>query len=406
MLNKSTLLFTISVLLILIPIFIKAKDIADEKKIIVVFRYDDYSNNSDTKFEKEIIALFKKYNFECAFGVIPYDISHKSNASIQDRLDSLSTYKLGILKNAINEGIIEVALHGYSHRNIYRNSHDIFKIEYNSEFFGLKYESQFSKIAKGKYFLEKNLQEEITIFIPPWNSYDLNTIRALEEQNFKYISANGSGNTYNSSSLNYLPTTCTLNQLHETVKFAREHIEAEPIILVMFHQYELENINELKNAFEWIELQGDINVKNFHQVSTISDLSAKHYLQYHLFTKLLKALPQLMQKKYSTQVYFSYSYLKMLNSTLFIVVVLFYLILLIITSSISYLGGLFIYSKSKKIATAIKYIGLFCIAIASIVVYNRYIITFKYGFLFILVLGIYLGLQASYFRIKKGLSHK
>ena len=61
------------------------------------------------------------------------------------------------------------------------NTHQTIKEFPRSEFLGLNYEQQFTKIKSGKLFLEEKLGTNINTFIPPWNRYDLNTLKVLEK---------------------------------------------------------------------------------------------------------------------------------------------------------------------------------------------------------------------------------
>jgi len=130
----------------------KANSTSEEKQITVVFRFDDYSSRSSTDIEIKLIDTFQKYNACCTFGVIPYVCAGNIHDTRPQHIVPLTSVKADILINAIKVGVLEVALHGYSHQTIRESMY------YGStEFSGLDYNAQVNKIAKGKKCLEKIL---------------------------------------------------------------------------------------------------------------------------------------------------------------------------------------------------------------------------------------------------------
>ena len=121
----------------------------NKKTINLILRYDDFSNLTNTEIEVEIINILKKKKISCTFGVVP---DH-------GRQGLLNKEKINILKEGIDDKIIEVALHGYDHVNIRKDRH--------SEFYGSGFQKQFQKIAKGKSFLDESLGINVVTFVPP-----------------------------------------------------------------------------------------------------------------------------------------------------------------------------------------------------------------------------------------------
>ena len=140
--------------------------------ITIIFRFDDYSALSNTKLENQILTTFKENNSTLTIGVIPFVCEGNKEKICKQESIPLLENKLDILKKGINKGYIDVALHG--------NTHQTIKEFQRSEFLGLNYEQQFTKIESGKLFLEEKLGTNINTFIPPWNRYDLNTLKVLE----------------------------------------------------------------------------------------------------------------------------------------------------------------------------------------------------------------------------------
>ena len=270
----------------------------EQKLITVAFRYDDYSRFSNTDLEIKLIKAFQKYNIPCTFGVIPYV---SDNCEVPDpgtqKVYRLSLWKASILNDAIKAGILEVALHGYSHRTIRIKAADA---DY-TEFSGLDYNSQIKKIAKGKSLLEKMLGIRITTFIPPWNTYDTNTIRVLEELGFRTISADNAGVIKESSQLEFLPFTCDVLNLKGAVESARKISDAQPIIVVLFHPSDFLEMGrkEGKLSYQgfvelltWVTSQKDIHV---HTICESVD-SCGFVNYYQLVFLLNRFLPSFSKK--------------------------------------------------------------------------------------------------------------
>ncbi len=214
-----------------------------EKQITVVFRFDDYSSLSSTEFEVKLINTFRKYNAACTFGVIPYACAGDEHDIRPQEVVPLTLKKAAILKNAVKEEILEVALHGYSHQAIRKKA----DFDY-TEFSGLDLNSQMEKIAIGQDYLEEMLDIRIATFVPPWNTYDLNTIRAVEKLGFNCFSANESIEAMKSSLLKFVPATCDLIELRQTVKSARRASDRQPVIVVLFHEYDFLENNKENNS--------------------------------------------------------------------------------------------------------------------------------------------------------------
>ena len=148
-------------------------------RVTVVFRYDDYSSRSNIDLEKKILRAFSRNRACCTFSIIPF-------ISAVDYLDTkpqevipLTAAKAEIARQAMAAGTMDAAQHGYSHqRQGYTHG-------WYTAYEGLDYDSQLHKIRLGKVFLEKILGANIITFVPPYNSYDANTLKVLEKLNFR-----------------------------------------------------------------------------------------------------------------------------------------------------------------------------------------------------------------------------
>ncbi len=170
-------------------------------------------------------------------------------------------------------GVLEVALHGYSHQTIHEKKYGY------TEFSGLDYNSRLEKIFRGKDYLEKKLDIQITTFIPPWNSYDRNTIEVVGKLGFKTISADKKGVVKKLSPLKFQPESCGLNELRGKVKSARRARNIHPFIIVLFHAFDFSKVDkkegkltyqDLDKLLAWVISQKDIHVRSINQLTNTS----------------------------------------------------------------------------------------------------------------------------------------
>ena len=259
-----------------------------KNKIQVAFRLDDPSATSDHGLEKAIVHIAKQNNVQFTFATIPF----KNN----DNPDPIYfRQKLNHISDAYN---IEVALHGYKHE-------DISNLPKPSEFKEQDVKIQFEKIKNGKNFLERAFNAKIVGFVPPWNSFDENTIKIIKDLGMKYISA-GWDPQYNPNyHIKLLPRTCHLNDIENAVTIARRMKKNCAIIPVM-HHHDFEehdtrkaiiNLNEFERIVAWLSNQPDIDILSLKNLSIFIGHNQIHYgyknqqLRAKVHWRLQKRLP-------------------------------------------------------------------------------------------------------------------
>ncbi len=164
------------------------------KKILL--RFDDVCPTMNWEQFEEAIELLKNRNLTALLGVVPdcQDPDLDINPARQDFWN--------YLKDLQQQGFT-IAMHGYQH---------VFSIKANgivtknkiSEFAGLSYEEQLSKIRAGKAILNAH-GIETDVFFAPAHSYDDNTLRALAACGFHYISDGASCRPYMRQGIVCLP---------------------------------------------------------------------------------------------------------------------------------------------------------------------------------------------------------
>ncbi|MFD0836285.1 DUF2334 domain-containing protein [Mariniflexile aquimaris] len=248
-----------------------------EKNINIVFRFDDFNATSNTQLEQKIINVFKDNKCSFTIAAIPYVADGDVHDSNIKNVIPMTEIKGDILKKGIKEGVIDLALHGYSHQ---------VNLKPLNEFAGLDYNIQLEKLTKAKALLEGLVKDSVTTFVPPWNSYDFNTIKALETLGFTLISAKSDRPGLKTSQLKFVPYTCELPQLEEAIKKARKNYDSQPTIIVMFHAYDFIESNKSGNVsvksfqklISSLKKQKDISIFSLEELSHKNiDLSATKY---------------------------------------------------------------------------------------------------------------------------------
>ncbi len=271
------------------------------KKINLVLRLDDFSEKSDTDFELQLVRMLKKYDLKCTFGAIPFICDDRYDFKKQN-LTPITSSKFKELKFEIDTGVIEIALHGFAHQTKKNRMHG----HIPTEFYGMNYSSQLSLLKKGKDHLENIVNTEIDIFIPPWNTYDTNTLKALEELGFKGISTGKRcGQVDRESELKYLPGTCKISELRSTIKNLELLDRKDPFIVVWFHEYDFYDIDpqkgimsldELDQLFEWIASKVNIKSRTIgDSMDTYSTLDNSLYSFHSFFKKYKRFLPTMIK---------------------------------------------------------------------------------------------------------------
>lgn len=381
-----------------------ASDANQKNQIIVVLRYDDYSSRSSTEIEVKIIDTLKKYKIPCTFAVIPYITAGDVHHTSPDRVIPLTPRKAAILKNAIKTGPLDVALHGYSHQTIRENG------DY-TEFSGSDYHSQCQRIAMGKGFLEQILDTRVLTFVPPWNSYDSETIRCLEKMRFRCISASMDGYaTKESSQLKFLPATCELLDLRDAVESARYISEAQSVIVVLFHEYDFRAISqkqgkftyeEFVNLVEWLTSQEDVQVMSIKEaINVVADLSSSQLILNRILSrltppplaKLINCCHALVNLPLGTKIKYS------------LIILIFYLAIVIISTVIVMFLGFIVFPRSQPVTYICKYIALALPALCLIYIFFNILyidLRFPGAIVTAGLMGASIGVWSSCLRLRK-----
>ena len=161
-----------------------------------LIRFDDINPRMNWDSFLDLKLILEENNIKSILGVIPdckdtEFLNYKENKSFINLLNNYKEYGDSI------------AQHGYQH--IYDSKdRGIFGSDDKSEFAGLDFKTQLTRIKSGKDILiKKSLWEPI--FMAPSHSFDVNTLKALKNLSFKYVLDGFSLNPYNMKNLIFIP---------------------------------------------------------------------------------------------------------------------------------------------------------------------------------------------------------
>jgi peptidoglycan/xylan/chitin deacetylase (PgdA/CDA1 family) len=189
----------------------------------LAFRLDDPSPISDHAVERRILDTFARYGIPLTVAVVPYASSAGSNLQLE-----ASPATLPHLAEAHAAGRIELALHGHSHVDRAPAGQG------PSEFRGVAHAFQQQLLAEGKACLERTFSTAVEGIVPPWNTFDLNTLRAAADCGFDYLSA-GDYSFSHDTQVTTLPRTCRLDRLARALTEAPRFEDCAPVIVVVLH---------------------------------------------------------------------------------------------------------------------------------------------------------------------------
>jgi len=188
------------------------------KKVIVVFRNDDIQEFSASADAYRFLQLFVENGIPQTYAVVPFKKDLTKDAVL-----------VSLLKDQQARGLAEIALHGYAHENHAGKR--------RSEFAGRPLEEQWEKIRSGKAHLERIFQRNVVTFIPPFNSYDQQTLQACVRSGIQVLSSSHFFPIPNSFPIQVANLNFLLTDPASRVELASSHGGDLSIFIVYYHSY-------------------------------------------------------------------------------------------------------------------------------------------------------------------------
>jgi len=277
--------------------FFSVANANDKGRIRMIFRYDDYTLTL-SRLNDTILDIFKRNGIPLTIGVIPFD----ENSAILNNFDS---NRIGDLKSRIGRNEIEVALHGFNHKNIVKGR--FLKRHYYSEFATESYNRQYYEIKRGKKVLDSLLNINIGTFIPPFDTYDNKTLEALSSQGFKTISASIFSSTScvcDNEKISYIPAT--IRDFFGVQAIIDRYRDQDVTVVLYFHPYTFRSQSlsysdeydpshtikpsQLDSFLQWISKQKGIDFYTFSGLEKSGDFNKALYDANFYKDNLMKSL--------------------------------------------------------------------------------------------------------------------
>ena len=205
---------------------------------IVIFRSDDIQPCFAFDRLVQVNNIFIDEAVPVTLSIIPFIGNHT--------LDDDPTL-VEYLKNlkSTRPTLVEFALHGYDHQML----SDFYG---GSEFGGIEYPTQYARITLGQESLTETLDTDPVTFIPPFGTYDNNTILALKALDFQTVSGWGQ---------------FTKEYYNRTGPFITQeilHVPESQSFVKSWHNHTFYTLEFLKNRFDDYYEKGLIYVQTIH----------------------------------------------------------------------------------------------------------------------------------------------
>lgn len=165
----------------------------------LLFRLDDIAPGLKRENLSRLEVLFDKYSVKPLIGVVP---DNRDDNLVVDEY-SIDEFWANV-KRLQDKGWV-VTLHGFNHVYTTETS-GLLQANPFSEFAGIDYDKQFEMIKSGKEMLEQH-GLEVKGFMAPGHTFDLNTLKALRENGFSFVTDGYTDYPYIREGLKFVPCT-------------------------------------------------------------------------------------------------------------------------------------------------------------------------------------------------------
>lgn len=263
--------------------------------IHVGLRYDDFSADSPASIEARILEICARHRVPITFGVIPEVEAPGPDGAYVRR--PLPESKFDVLREGLKSGILDIALHGFTHRS--------YRTDCKTEFAGLGREEQEARIKRGKAILEE-AGLPVRCFIPPWNAYDEDTLGVLAAAGLTVLSADGEGPVGEAPSLRFVPATCVFPAMRKAVAQAGAAIRRRPdeavAVVPYIHPYEFVesgspravfSLERFEEELAWLSRQPGVEPRGLTAMGGSSYASPARYA---IYSHLRRLAPEWLER--------------------------------------------------------------------------------------------------------------
>ncbi len=235
----------------------------------LVVRYDDYApvspydrGDHGIEIEKQLFALIEADNARLTVGVIPFPVTGPDALPQHDPANLAPTGSwlsdpdnpwTRLLREYVDRGVVEPALHGFEHRRRSRPDHR------PGEFEGQSLDWQRDAIAVGRDALSAAVGRPIRVFVPPWNAWDAAAAGALEVLDFTWLSPDLQHADFPDTAIRAAPQ-CTASPA-EALAWAKNPANAmdKSVIVLVTHPFDFYGDNATRYFDELKSLLAFVN---------------------------------------------------------------------------------------------------------------------------------------------------
>jgi predicted deacetylase len=260
-----------------------------EDQVKILLRYDDYTQESSQVVELGLFSGLKQLRAPLLVGVVPfYGVRYPQSPDVRPALQvNLDASKLTLLRRSLDAGDIEIALHGFSHRQNFVINNK------SSELAGHSLVRQRQLLGIGRAALERAVGREVTVFVPPFNMFDASTLQAMREEGFEVLSA-GMDPPNVESLLGFVPGTTYPQELRSAVETAQRLELRNSLIVVVMHPYDFVEsgapvprfrknarqvaLDTLMNDLRWASTQPGVRFVSLSELIGADDVSSERII--------------------------------------------------------------------------------------------------------------------------------
>jgi SAM-dependent methyltransferase/peptidoglycan/xylan/chitin deacetylase (PgdA/CDA1 family) len=204
---------------------------------MLIFRLDDYSAASRIRLEIDevLFQIFRAHKIPLTVAVTPQMVSDVHDPECQSFAElGTDLRRVDMLKEGLDAGW-EMAMHGLTHRRS--------PVRDCTEFAMSSWRVQTMRMDEGRSKLLSWFPSvSLRVFVPPWNSYDSNTVKAAAANAFEVLCVGPEAKAMVRSGVRIIPSAMTIDdlltflQLFSLSRFIRDLNGSS--IVVTLHEYE------------------------------------------------------------------------------------------------------------------------------------------------------------------------
>jgi peptidoglycan/xylan/chitin deacetylase (PgdA/CDA1 family) len=211
--------------------------VSKRERRMLIFRFDDYSAASRIRLEIDevLFRIFRAHKVPLTVAVTPQMVSDVHDPECQSFAElGADLRRVDMLKEGLDAGW-ELAMHGLTHRRS--------PVRDYTEFAMSSRRVQTMRMEEGRSKLLRWFPTvPLRVFVPPWNSYDSNTIKAAAANAFEVLCVGPEATAMVRSGVRIIPSAMTIDdllmflELFSLSRFIRDLNGSS--IVVTLHEYE------------------------------------------------------------------------------------------------------------------------------------------------------------------------